>query len=471
MKKKNSFTFLILALELFLNLILINASELDEISEHMLIKLKKEIKNDKKDMTEDKYMNELMYKQFYSNFDVGIPSQKIKFYYETNVYESTISKDDYEMERSTTYKLIGKNRINTNDNDNEINNLSQEVLIFHPKKKLENFTFILKEKIAEEDNKNSNIFGLNLNVNNKSESLSFLRQLKQINFINKEMFSFLFEDYVIGDNNGFEAQILIGCLPHEINSLYDEKDLRWISSKRDFTSNRSWHIDFDIVKYNIDTLTDKKVNLDLSLNIIVGPESFRKKLLSDFFKTNMEKKNCKENVFYSIKDEEHYIYYSCNGQTEFIEIPTISFYNKELNETFKFPFTNLFTKYKGKFFFNIIFSKKPRNYWILGQLFFSTYRFVFDLEQERIGYYKTIPYKSNLYIVFISFIIAAIVFAILYFSGYITKAGNEYRDLNDKNRKIYYPVRSEYSQNNNEENKNDKNVNNNIKKDQKIKKE
>jgi len=458
MKNKSIYTFLILSLEFFFNLILINCSELDEIEEHMLIKLKKEINNNKKEMTEDNYMNELMYKQFYSKFDVGIPSQKVKFYYETNAYESTISKDDYEMERSTTYKLIEKN-------------MSQEILIFHPKKKLENFTFILKEKSTEEDKNNSNIFGLNMNVNNKSESLSFLHQLKQKNFINRKMFSFLFDDYVIGNNNGFDAQILIGCFPHEINSLYDEKDLRWVSSKPDSATNRSWHIDFDTVKYNNDILIDKKVNLDLSLNIIVGPESFRKKLLSDFFKTNMEKKNCKENIFYSIKDEEHYIYYSCNGQTEFIEIPTLSFYNKELNETFKFPFINLFTKYKGKFFFNIIFSKKPRNNWILGQIFLSIYRFVFDLEQERIGYYKTIPYKSNLFIVFISFIIAIIVFAILYFGGYITKAGNEYRDLNDKNRRIYYPVRSEYSQTNNEENKNGKNVNNTIKKDQKIKKE
>lgn len=467
MKSKSIFTFLILSLEFFYNLILINSSELDEIEEHMLIKLKKEVKNNKKDMTEGSYMNELMYKQFYSKFDIGIPSQKVKFYFETNVYESIISKDDYEKERSTTYKLNDKNK---NDNKTEKNYLSQEILIFHPKKKLNNFTFLLKEKGTEEENNISNIFGLNMNVNNKNESLSFLHQLKQVNFINKKIFSFLFDDYVIGNNNGFDAQILMGCFPHEINSLYDEKDLRWISSKHDSTTNGSWNIDFDTVKYNNDTLIDKKANLDLSLNVIIGPENFRKKLLSDFFKTNMEKKNCKENVFYSLKDEEHYIYYSCNGQTEFIEIPTLSFYNKELNETFKFPFTNLFTKFKGKFIFNIIFSKKPRNNWVFGQLFFSIYRFVFDLEQERIGYYLTIPYKSNLFIVFISFIIAIIVFAILYFYGYISKAGSEY-DLNDKNRKMYYPVRSEYSQNNSEENKNGKNLTNNIKKDKKIKKE
>jgi len=96
MKNKSIYTFLILSLEFFFNLILINCSELDEIEEHMLIKLKKEINNNKKEMTEDNYMNELMYKQFYSKFDVGIPSQKVKFYYETNAYESTISKDDYE---------------------------------------------------------------------------------------------------------------------------------------------------------------------------------------------------------------------------------------------------------------------------------------------------------------------------------------------------------------------------------------
>ena len=350
----------------------------------MLIKLKKEVKNNKKDMTEGSYMNELMYKQFYSKFDIGIPSQKVKFYFETNVYESIISKDDYEKERSTTYKLIDKNK---NDNKTEKNYLSQEILIFHPKKKLNNFTFLLKEKGTEEEKNISNIFGLNMNVNNKNESLSFLHQLKQVNFINKKMFSFLFDDYVIGNNNGFDGQILMGCFPHEINSLYDEKDLRWISSKHDSTTNGSWHIDFDTVKYNNDTLIDKKANLDLSLNVIIGPENFRKKLLSDFFKINMEKKNCKENVFYSLKDEEHYIYYSCNGQTEFIEIPTLSFYNKELNYKFILDYDDLFLEKRNGYYFLIAFTKEFRSTWKIGFPFFKKYKFIFDQESKSVGFY------------------------------------------------------------------------------------
>ena len=53
------------------------------------------------------------------------------------------------------------------------------------------------------------------------------------------------------------------------------------------------------------------------------------------------------------------------------EIPNLYFISKELNETFKISFSNLFTKYNQKYYFNIIFNKKPKNKWILGQFFLN----------------------------------------------------------------------------------------------------
>ena len=484
---KNLFFFLTFIFFLYLKKI--DSSELDEISPHLLLKFKKEIKNENKMMTQDSYMRELMYKQLYSKFDVGIPSQRIKFYFEINHYESTITEDDYETKRSTTYKLLETNETNK-ANDSKANKrdyLSQEVLIFNKEKKLENFTFLLKGKSIPDKVENTNIFGLNLIPNNKTYinninkslsniSLSFLENLKQNNFIDKKIFSFLFGDYVIMDNLGFDGQILIGCYPHEINSLFKEKDLKWISIKDNKNaSSRKWYINFDVVKFNKDELKDKYVDLDISLNLIVGPESFRQKLLTDFFKKNIENKNCKENFFYSVRDEQHYIFYSCSYQTEFIDIPILSFYNKQINESFKFVFSDLFSNYKHRFYFNIIFNKNPQNHWIFGQLFFNTYRFVFDLDEEKIGYYKTYPYKDSPITVFICFIIAIIVFVIGYLSGYMPKIGidnntNVYQVLNPiRNEYERVPSTEDYNNNNNKDEKKDNNKNKLKEKEKKIK--
>mgnify|MGYP002868609682 CR=1 FL=1 len=126
---------------------------------------------------------------------------------------------------------------------------------------------------------------------------------------------------------------------------------------------------------------------------------------------------CEENLFYNLKDEEHYIYYSCGYEAEFIDIPNLSFYSKVLNETFELSFEKLFTKYKHRFYFNIVFNKKTQKSWTLGQIFLNNYRFVFDAEQERIGYYKTIIPENHPFIALICIAIAFIIFFLLYLSG------------------------------------------------------
>ena len=443
---KNIFLLYIIILNLFF-FISIKCSELSEIGKHLIFNLKIEANKDNKLLAEDNYMSEIMYKHLYSKFNIGIPSQRLKFYYETNCYNSSIIEEDYNKQRSTTYHLIEKNIINKFI-------LSQEIFEIDKDKTL-NFTFLLKEKNSGNLN-NKNILGLNLNINNNHDNLSFLSQLKQNNYIDQKIFTFLFGDNIIMENRGFDGQILIGCLPHDINPIFEEKDLKWISTN----NKKKWNINFDLVKYNNDEIKDKNVDLDLTLNLIIGPETFRQKLLNDFFKLHIENKKCKENFFYNLKDEQFYIYYSCNNDAEFIEIPNLSFYHKELNETFKISFENLFVNFRYRYYFNIIFKKNPQNNWVFGQLFFNNYRFVFDLEKERIGYYKTYPQKDHPMIAIFSFALIFIISGIGYLYGYINKNENEQL----KNKQIIYPLRREYSDisQNNKEEKNDKNNKSNI---------
>ena len=427
----------------------IKSSEIDEVGKHILINFRKEIKNKVRSLSPNKYMEELIYKQFYSKFQIGIPNQRIQFYYEINSFESTMSEDYYEKIRSTTYKNL--DTINNNT-------ISQEILELNPDNKIENFTFILKPKGKDESNiekkENPNILGLGMydgdnKIKNNKYTLSFMEQLKKYNYIEKKIFTPLIGDYYINENRVYDGQILIGVLPHEVNPVFEEKDLKWISIKDNTISNGNWHIYFDNVKYNNEIIKDKIVDLDLSLNIVIGPENFRQKLLSNFFKKHIKEKKCMEDMFYNSKDDEPYIFYSCSNEAEFIDIPKLSFYSKALNETFELSFDKLFSSYRHRFYFNIVFRKKPQNKWIFGQIFFNNYRFVFDAENGRIGYYKTKIQSDHPFLAIFIIVFALSIFFIIYLNANKFNYGEDIIYDNKQLKSQYQKIRKEYEYDNN----------------------
>ena len=470
----NVFLLLIIYIEFLSNIQIINSSELDEVGKHIVMNFRKEVTNKNGNLSPDKYMEELMYKQCFSIYSIGAPTQRIKFYYEINTYESSMSEDYYLKMRSSTYECLDKKKCPKKDSEvNDFNltdkagYLSKEVFQLNPDNKVDNFIFILKPKgkIDSTTFEIPNILGLGLNQNNNKnkteESLSFMEQLKRKNYIEKKIFTPLTGEDSINEARFYDGRLLIGVLLHEVNTFYSEKDLKWISMKDNSKSpNRNWHINFDIVKYNNEVIKESMANLDLNLNVIIAPESFRQKLIKGFFKKQLDNKKCEENLFYSLKDEEPYIYYSCSIDAEFIEIPKLSFYSKSLNETFVLTFDELFSKYKAKFYFNVIFRKKAQDYWVLGQLFLNNYKFVFDTEEERIGYYKTKIEESHPYIAILCIIIAFIIFFIIYLNGNSFNIGRENIYYNQQLQKNLHPLeRKEYTNDINENNNKGKNKN------------
>ena len=439
--KNNGRIYLIIYFE-FLSIIqIIKSLENEELPKHILMSFRKETNDNSYNLPPEKFMEDLIYRKLYAEYNIGNPTQRIKFYYEMNSFQSQISEDFYEKIRSVSYKCIDnkkcpqkKSELNDFIITDKKGYISEEIFELNPNNKIENFTFILKPK-GKTDSSNIELpniigLGLNPNINNKKnkndESLSFMEQLKRKNYISKKIFTPLTGDDSINERRYFDGHILIGVLLHEVNPFYEEKDLKWISIKDNTKSpNRNWHINFDTVKYNNEIIKESMANLDLSLNVIIAPESFRQKLIKGFFKKHLDNKKCEENLFYILKDEEHYIYYSCSDEAEFIEIPKLSFYNKALNETFELTFDTLFTKYKAKFYFNVIFRKKAQDNWVLGQLFLSNYKFVFDAEEERIGYYKMKIQENHPYIALLSIVIAFVIFFIIYLSGNIFNIGRE----------------------------------------------
>ena len=376
-------------------------------------------------LSDEDYMKKLMFKELYSTFNIGIPNQNIKFYYEMNEFEPSVSKEYYFPKRSTAYKL------------REDNIYSQEMFVMGENKNIDNFTFILKEKYDSTKTKNYNSIGLGYKKNDYN--LNFLSQLKNKGYIKNRIFSFLFGDDSLSETRAFDGQLLFGNYPHFISPYFNEKELKFTSLKE----KEKWIIEFDSIKFNNDELENKIVKLDVNLNVMIGPEKFRKKLISSFLYEPIENGKCKEHFFTSDKDGQTYIFYTFDNNIKFNfkQIPNLNLFSKDLNETFKISFSDLVTKYNQKYYFNIIFNKNPNNEWILGQKFFNNYKFVFDLEEGKIGYYKT--YNSNNgFILFSCLAICGIIIGIGYLRGYINKINIAQRN----NRQIPYVVRKEYAQ-------------------------
>ena len=392
--------------------------------------------------SEEEFMKKLMYKELYSTFNVGLPNQNLKFYYEMNEVESSISQQFYYPKRSTTYSLI-----------KEKNDFSKDLFILDNEKTLDNFDFFLKQKLAPNKAKNYNSIGLSYRQNDND--LSFLSKLNKKGYIKNRVFTFLFGDDSFSETRTYDGQILFGIYPHEVNPYFDETELNFISLKE----KEKWIFEFDSVKYNEDTLNDKMVKLDINLNIMIGTEEFRKKLKNTFFKESIENGICKENIFTSDKDGKTYIFYTFENNAQFKEIPNLFFFSKSLNETFKMSFSQFFIKNNQKYYFKIIFNKNPSNIWVFGQTFFNTYKLVFDFDEGKIGYYKTYSSNKGFIIIVCIIIFFVLIFGLGYLRGYMmTKNDPKIYNKNNMN----YVIRKEYADSNNEEknkeiNKNDKN--------------
>ena len=467
------FLSLIIYLNFLSTIQIIKSLEIDELPRHILMSFRTESDDKAYDSSPEKFMENLMYRKLYTDYNIGNPWQKIKFYYEMNSYHTQISEDHFEKIRSATYKCLDnkkcpKKTSELNDfilSDKE-GYISEEIFELTKDNKMENFTFILKPK-GKTDSENTeipNILGFGLknnndnNKNKKPELLSFMEQLKRYNYIDKKIFTPLIGDNAIIETRFFDGYVLVGILPHEVNPLFIEKDLKWISNKDKSKSNGNWYINFDSIKYNNEPIKDTLTILDLNLNIVVGPESFRKKLINGFFKKHLENQICSENLFFNLKDEEHYIFYSCGNDVEFIEIPKLSFYSKALNETFELTFENFFTQYKHRFYFTIIFKKNLNNNWILGQNFLNNYKFVFDAEEERIGYYKSTIQENHPFIAILIIIFALSIFFLFYLCGnkFNIEGDNVYYNQ-QMQKNIHQQVREEYSDVKSNTNKNIKN--------------
>ena len=342
--------------------------------------------------------------------------------------------------------------------------------ITYNKESIKNGTIIYKDKM--EFTKDGKVLDLNFSINIKdinnsisfiglglkninNNKISFINQLKDNHIIEKRYFSILFKENSITGDSITDGQILFGLLPHELTTRYNPNNLFWspiIDSNKEL-NDLKWEIKFDSVYYNDDNepLNVKNAEFDIALNLIIGPEEFRQKILNSYFERFINEKLCKEELFFNKKDYQFYITYSCKMHYDIEDFPTLNFYSKDLNKTFVMNYDQLLCVYKGRVFLKVVFKKYAENKkWILGRAFMEVFPIIFDVDNKKVGYYKMVISESHPTLVFLFFFVIAVIFGFYIYQG--IKYENQKKEELIKMKKD-----DDYNNKNNQENNKEKN--------------
>ena len=356
----------------------------------------------------DESINHLVYNNIFTELKIEQFPEKIFIFLTFNNSDISIVSPNYlnsisynkDMEQNNTY-ILKKDKFKFPKSENFFDI---------------NFNLNIKENDINKFQKNPKNSYLGLAIQSNSNKNSFITQLKDSKVIVHRRFSLLFKEYSITADNRYDGQILFGLLPHEVSTRYNEKDLYWSSIINEKSKNNNelkWEIKFDSIYYNEEkeSLDIKDAEFDIGLNIIIGPEEYRQKIVNSYFNKFITGKLCQEEIFYNKIDKEFYISYSCINNLDIEYFPALSFLSKDLNETFILGYEQLLSIFKNRIYLKVVFKKSGGSKkWILGRAFMEQFPLIFDVDNKKIGYYKIKLSESHPVYLFIFFIIMIAIF-------------------------------------------------------------
>ena len=350
-------------------------------------------------------MRQLQYNKIYINSVIGSNNKNIKFYLRFNEYITYITDNYYKKEDSTTYEFTRKgekenveyipNEFHTDDLNSGYE--SKDIIKLNENIFLNNFNFILVDKLNKEKEFYYPIIGLNIvkenNIRPVLYKTNFLEQLKNNNYISNKIFTII------------NKEIIFGILPHELDDFgFDENNLNWVNSESgDY--NPKWKIKFDNIKFSSKDFTDLITELVIEQNLFTGTWEFKDYIHKNFFEELINNRICKEEKFFNHREQFHYFFYSCESELkselvkEKYKKNILEFKSNSLNEIFSFNLTELFIKVGTKLYFSIIFDEYQMHGWKLGNIFLQKYPLIFSFDNKAIGYYsqnlKNVKNTSN----------------------------------------------------------------------------
>jgi len=245
------------------------------------------------------------------------------------------------------------------------------------------------------------IIGLGLYDAFFRKTSSFLYILNQNNITKNNFWFFDFDKNP--ENKGKKGRLYIGALLDEIyKNKYDRKDLVFANANQGYSY---YKVNFDkiyvkIFSYEYD-LDEAFCELVYDTNIIIANSKYKK-----YFELNlnelMKQQKCfnekflGQNNFYNNKN--NLIFYYCKNEKDIKEklydiILPINFYSSEFNYTFEINIKDILIETNDFIYFKILFEEKNLNYWVLGKIFTLKYKFIFNPELKKVGFYPRL--KDN----------------------------------------------------------------------------
>ena len=253
---------------------------------------------------------------------------------------------------------------------------------------------------------NYGLIGLQLYDIKFQEQNILINQLYDKGIIKEKMFSLIYEN----ENKG---ELFIGDFPHNKTELLKGKKFK-LCNNSFITNGFIYATNFDEIKfieeYNIKNLKIKDLNYPTLFSNTyygyIGSKSYNNFVNQIFFRAKLMAKTCwTQNI-----DNDRFYGYVCNKNVDTSNIPNIKFYHKDLNYTFEIENEEMWVIHKNVKYFIIFFSYIDKYSWILGQKFLEKYTFVFNGENNLIGfYYSDRKNKNNIFYFFLIIIVLIVI--------------------------------------------------------------
>ena len=364
--------------------------------------VKSEDKSDIKDA--EKLIEKLSYLDLYSDFYLGNVPHKLPtlFKYDIDYFTLTeneevelISKDNYDLSSSESFKIIDeKNQITTDifhflTNDGDISSIYSDK---EQGKYDANKYFSYPSINFIYPNSKISYYGGIFGLSNKNEN-NFIKELKSKSAIDTTMWSVDFPD--IDEDTYTKGNIIIGEYPHIYDPNYYKEDQYFRYKLNDA---KDWEIKLDsasILK-NGDVGTScfylKKMTINFGTHLMFAPKDLFEQLKELYFDQLFDKNVCDYKKI-KTEDKEKIIFIFCDQKSfdinEQRKFPKIIFNVQSLGGDLELTYKDVFMTENDKVYFMIAFTSKDNEDTIkLGQIFLYKYKFTFDYENNEIGFYR-----------------------------------------------------------------------------------
>ena len=267
---------------------------------------------------------------------------------------------------------------------------SNDTIKFNNNLILDNFTFLLgTERSIYYSHREEGILGLNIpEFDWRIQEVGFIKQLKQRDLIEKYTY------FIKYNKNDEDGELIIGSLPHEIDSKKYNKNKFYDFNAEIVSSTMGLRV---TESYYGETILDCDFQVELAVeeNFIRGTETIKNILYKNFFEEKIARKICQNSITY-INNENLQFYY-CSKKLNLSDFKNITLSIADSELKIELNYNDLFYEYKDNYYFLMYFPKENYSYlhFRLGKILFKKYILVFNHDNKKIGYYKQENNEKN----------------------------------------------------------------------------